>query len=67
MGVLFKEYLASDRVYSCSQCRSHAADHADLISKARRGEGAGAGGAGLGWQASGLGLLREGCRWERAP
>lgn len=33
MGVLFKQYLAGDRIYSCSQCRTHAADHTELVSK----------------------------------
>lgn len=32
-GRLFKEYLVGDRIYSCSHCGSHSADHQYLISK----------------------------------
>lgn len=37
MGVLFKQYLSSDRVYTCSQCKTHCTDHGQLISKAFQG------------------------------
>lgn len=37
MGRPFKEYLTGDRLYSCIQCRSHTADHNDMISKAFQG------------------------------
>jgi hypothetical protein len=37
MGRPFKQYLNAPRVYSCSSCRSHVADHEEIISKAFRG------------------------------
>lgn len=37
MGRPFKQYLNGQRIYSCSTCRSHAADHDDMISKAFQG------------------------------
>ncbi|KAH7622281.1 hypothetical protein Ndes2526B_g03105 [Nannochloris sp. 'desiccata'] len=37
MGVLFKQYLCGDRIYACSKCRTHAADHQELVSKAFQG------------------------------
>ena len=37
MGVPFKQYLSGDRIYMCSTCKSHAADHSQLISKAFQG------------------------------
>ena len=33
MGRPFKQYLNGPRIYSCSNCRSHVADHDDIISK----------------------------------
>lgn len=36
-GRPFKQYLCGDRIYSCSQCRTHAADHNDMVSKAFQG------------------------------
>ena len=33
MGRPFKQYLDGPRIYSCSTCRSHVADHDDIISK----------------------------------
>ena len=33
MGRPFKHYLQGPRIYSCSNCRSHAADHDEIISK----------------------------------
>ena len=33
MGRPFKVYLSGPRIYSCSTCRAHAADHDDIISK----------------------------------
>jgi hypothetical protein len=38
MGVLFKEHLSGERVYSCSGCRTHAADHQEMVSKVRGGD-----------------------------
>jgi hypothetical protein len=35
MGRPFKQYLDGPRIYSCSTCRSHVADHDDIISKVR--------------------------------
>ncbi len=35
MGRPFKQYLDGPRIYSCSTCRSHVADHDDIVSKAR--------------------------------
>mmetsp|Transcript_8924 Transcript_8924/g.54902 ORF Transcript_8924/g.54902 Transcript_8924/m.54902 type:complete len:116 (+) Transcript_8924:342-689(+) len=37
MGRLFKQYLNGPRIYSCSNCRSHNADHDEIISKAFQG------------------------------
>eukprot|EP00271_Cylindrocystis_brebissonii_P009788 TRINITY_DN2506_c0_g2_i1.p2 TRINITY_DN2506_c0_g2~~TRINITY_DN2506_c0_g2_i1.p2 ORF type:complete len:112 (+),score=22.92 TRINITY_DN2506_c0_g2_i1:280-615(+) len=37
MGRPFKQYLAGNKIYSCSNCRSHAADHDEIISKAFQG------------------------------
>ena len=37
MGRPFKVYLSGPRIYSCSTCRAHAADHDDIISKVRPG------------------------------
>lgn len=37
MGRPFKQYLDGPRIYSCSTCRSHVADHDDIISKAFQG------------------------------
>ncbi len=36
MGRPFKVYLSGPRIYSCSTCRAHAADHDDIISKVSR-------------------------------
>jgi len=33
MGRLFIEYLDSDRIYICTQCRTHIADCAEIISR----------------------------------
>lgn len=35
------QYLSGDKIYTCSQCKTHCTDHGQLISKVRRG-GAGA-------------------------
>ncbi|CAI5518750.1 unnamed protein product [Closterium sp. Naga37s-1] len=37
MGRPFKHYLQGARIYSCSNCRSHAADHDEIISKSFQG------------------------------
>ncbi|CAI5535898.1 unnamed protein product [Closterium sp. Naga37s-1] len=37
MGRPFKHYLKGPRIYSCSNCRSHAADHDEIISKSFQG------------------------------
>lgn len=37
MGILFKQYLSGDRIYTCSQCKTHCTDHGQLISKAFQG------------------------------
>ncbi len=36
MGVPFKQYLSGSKIYSCSNCRCHAADHDDIESRVRR-------------------------------
>ena len=36
-GQLFKQYLSGEKLYSCSECKSHVADHQNLISKAFQG------------------------------
>ena len=33
MGVLFKQHLSGERIYACSGCRTHAADHQEMVSK----------------------------------
>ena len=40
MGRPFKQYLEGPRIYSCSTCRSHVADHDDIISKVLSGDAA---------------------------
>ena len=35
MGRPFKTYLNGTKIYSCSSCRCHSADHDDIISKVR--------------------------------
>lgn len=37
MGRPFKILLEAPRIYSCSTCRSHIADHDDIVSKAFQG------------------------------
>ncbi|KAL0030673.1 hypothetical protein WJX77_001813 [Trebouxia sp. C0004] len=37
MGRPFKTYLNGTKIYSCSNCRCHSADHDDIISKAFQG------------------------------
>lgn len=37
MGQIYKEYLTGARIYSCSACKAHAADHADIYSKSFHG------------------------------
>lgn len=37
MGRPFKQYLTGPRIYSCSNCRSHSADHDEIISKSFQG------------------------------
>lgn len=37
MGRPFKTYLNGTKIYSCSSCRCHSADHDDIISKAFQG------------------------------
>lgn len=33
MPVLFKQYLSGEKIYTCSSCGTHAADHEELVSK----------------------------------
>lgn len=35
MGVVFKQYLSGDKIYTCCSCGTHAADHQELVSKVR--------------------------------
>jgi|EP00890_Picochlorum_soloecismus_P003538 DNA-directed RNA polymerase subunit RPC12/RpoP len=37
MPVLFKQYLSGEKIYTCSSCGTHAADHEELVSKAFQG------------------------------
>lgn len=37
MGRIFKQYLSCTRVYSCATCRTHTADHDEIVSKAFQG------------------------------
>lgn len=37
MGILFKQYLSGDKIYTCSQCKTHCTEHGQLISKAFQG------------------------------
>ncbi|KAL4452261.1 hypothetical protein ABPG75_007923 [Micractinium tetrahymenae] len=37
MGILFKQYLSGDKIYTCSQCKTHCTEHSQLISKAFQG------------------------------
>ncbi|KAG2482661.1 hypothetical protein HYH03_018433 [Edaphochlamys debaryana] len=37
MGRPFKAYLSGPRVYSCANCRTHACDHEEILSKAFQG------------------------------
>eukprot|EP00803_Ostreobium_quekettii_P005918 evm.model.scf_900.1 EVM.evm.TU.scf_900.1 scf_900:26479-27468(-) len=37
MGRPYMQYLDCPRIYSCANCRAHAADHDDIISKAFQG------------------------------
>lgn len=38
MGRPFKQYLNGTRIYSCSSCRCHIADHEEIVSKAFQGK-----------------------------
>ncbi|KAG6548039.1 hypothetical protein Mapa_010473 [Marchantia paleacea] len=37
MGQMFKEYLTGPRIYCCSNCRAHSADHEQIYSKTFKG------------------------------
>ncbi len=37
MGQIYQEYLLGPRIYKCSSCKAHAADHADIFSKSFNG------------------------------
>ncbi|KAL2643087.1 hypothetical protein R1flu_010674 [Riccia fluitans] len=37
MGQMFKEYLTGPRIYCCSNCRAHSADHEQIFSKSFKG------------------------------
>eukprot|EP00741_Cyanophora_paradoxa_P011144 tig00020553_g10765.t1 len=37
MGRLFKAYISGPRVYSCSNCHAHLANHDEIISKSFQG------------------------------
>eukprot|EP00243_Klebsormidium_subtile_P003342 TRINITY_DN16708_c0_g1_i1.p1 TRINITY_DN16708_c0_g1~~TRINITY_DN16708_c0_g1_i1.p1 ORF type:complete len:112 (-),score=2.05 TRINITY_DN16708_c0_g1_i1:569-904(-) len=37
MGRIFRQYLNGPRIYSCSNCRCHSADHDEIISKQFQG------------------------------
>eukprot|EP00878_Enallax_costatus_P002045 GHUV01002209.1.p3 GENE.GHUV01002209.1~~GHUV01002209.1.p3 ORF type:complete len:113 (+),score=19.62 GHUV01002209.1:275-613(+) len=37
MGRPFKQYLSGPRVYCCATCKTHAADHDEIVSKAFQG------------------------------
>ncbi|KAH9538560.1 hypothetical protein CY35_15G013300 [Sphagnum magellanicum] len=37
MGQIYQEYLTGPRIYKCSSCKAHAADHADIFSKSFNG------------------------------
>ncbi|KAK9867551.1 hypothetical protein WJX84_005479 [Apatococcus fuscideae] len=37
MGRPFKQYLNGPRIYSCTRCRCHIADHDEIISKGFQG------------------------------
>eukprot|EP00270_Netrium_digitus_P020351 TRINITY_DN836_c0_g1_i1.p1 TRINITY_DN836_c0_g1~~TRINITY_DN836_c0_g1_i1.p1 ORF type:complete len:112 (-),score=23.77 TRINITY_DN836_c0_g1_i1:759-1094(-) len=37
MGRPFKQFLSGTKIYSCSNCRSHAADHDEIVSKSFQG------------------------------
>jgi len=37
MGKLFKTYLEGSRIYSCSSCHTHLANHDDIVSKSFQG------------------------------
>ncbi|EFJ30297.1 hypothetical protein SELMODRAFT_90605 [Selaginella moellendorffii] len=33
MGQIIQEYLSGNRIYCCSNCHAHAADHEEVVSK----------------------------------
>jgi hypothetical protein len=35
MGLAYNTYLDSPRVYGCKQCKTHLANHEDIISRVR--------------------------------
>ena len=37
MGKLYQAYLSGTRIYSCSTCHAHLANHDDIVSKAFQG------------------------------
>ncbi|KAI9889273.1 MAG: hypothetical protein M1814_005648 [Vezdaea aestivalis] len=38
MGLVYNVYISSERVYGCKTCKTHLADHDDIISKNFRGQ-----------------------------
>ncbi|GBG86866.1 hypothetical protein CBR_g42150 [Chara braunii] len=38
MGLIFQQYLTGPRIYTCSTCKTHAANHDDVVSKAFQGK-----------------------------
>lgn len=36
-GRIFKEYLSGEKIYTCSNCRTHVTDHENMISKLFQG------------------------------
>ena len=37
MGPAFRQYLDGAKVYGCAACKTHVADHDDVVSKVREG------------------------------
>ncbi len=35
MGKIYRQYLNGSRLYGCSSCHCHSADHDDIVSKVR--------------------------------
>ncbi|KAI9658882.1 MAG: hypothetical protein M1829_006623 [Trizodia sp. TS-e1964] len=38
MGLKYNEYLRAPKIYGCKTCRTHFADHEDIISRSFRGQ-----------------------------